>query len=55
MPKETNVGKKLSQRITKRVIMLVMIIMISTPFLTSSMWVQDYTSYEMGLETMYIA
>ena len=48
-------GKKLSQRITKRVIMLVMIIMVATPFFTESMWISDFTSFEMGLQMVYDA
>ena len=53
MFKETNVGKKLSDLTTKRVISLVLSIMISIPFFSVSTYINQYTSYESGIQNLY--
>lgn len=56
IPKETNVGRKLSEQTTKRVIMLVMSIMISIPFFSIDTYhSEEHTSFELGLKTMHFA
>lgn len=51
--KETNVGKKLSDLTTKRVISLVLSIMISIPFFSVNTYIDQYTSYESGIQNLY--
>jgi len=53
LPQETNVGRKLSDLTTKRVITLVMSVMISIPLFTVDTYVTDYTSCESGLKSLY--
>ena len=53
LPQETNVGRKLSDLTTKRVITLVMSVMISIPIFTVDTYVTDYTSCESGLKSLY--
>jgi len=52
---ETNVGRKLSDLTTRRVIALVLSVMISIPLFTTGTFKSDYTSYEYGLSTLYAA
>jgi len=53
VPQETKVGKKLSDLTTKRVITLVMSVMVSVPVFTVSTFVQDTSSGESGLKSVY--
>jgi len=53
IPQETNVGKKLSDLTTKRVITLVMSVMISIPLFSVDTYVSDFTSEESGLNSLY--
>lgn len=48
-PQESNVGRKLSDLTTKRVITLVLSIIISIPLLNQETYVEDTTSHEAGL------
>lgn len=54
MMQETKVGKKLSDLTTKRVIALVLSIMISIPLFTVTTYIPQYTSYESGVENLYL-
>ena len=54
IPQETNVGKKLSDLTTRRVIMLVMSIMLSIPIFSLDTYIEEYTSYESGLRSIYM-
>lgn len=42
---ETNVGKKLSDLTTKRVVIIVLMIMISIPIFNSDTFITEYTTY----------
>ena len=53
IPQETNVGKKLSDLTTKRVITLVMSVMISIPLFSVDTYVSDFTSEESGLNSLW--
>ena len=50
---ETKVGKKLSDLTTQRVIMIVMSIMFAIPIFSLDTYLQEYTAYEAGLNTIY--
>ena len=50
---ETNVGKRLSDLTTKRVISLVLSIMISIPLFSVDTYFVEYTSYQSGAENLY--
>lgn len=49
MPKESKVGKKLSDLTTRRVIILVLAMMFSVPLFTLTTYKPENTSYELGL------
>ena len=51
--KETNLGKKLTDLTTKKVIILVMSIMLCIPLFMLETYESDLTSYESGLEYLY--
>jgi len=53
LPQETNVGKKLSDLTTKRVITLVMSVMISIPIFNVDTYMSDFTSSESGLNSVW--
>jgi len=50
--KESKVGKKLSDLTTRRVIVLVLTMLISVPLFTSSTYIDDNTSNDLGLKMM---
>lgn len=50
IPKESKVGKKLSDLTTRRVIMLVLAMMFSVPAFTITTYKEENTSFEFGLE-----
>ncbi len=52
LEKETNVGKKLSDLTTKRVVIIVLLIMISIPIFSSDTYFDKYSNNEFGLEEM---
>ena len=54
LEKETNVGKKLSDLTTKRVVIIVLLITISIPVLSAGTYFKDYSNYKFGLEEMRI-
>jgi hypothetical protein len=45
IPKESRVGKKLSDRTTKRVILLVLLLLLVLPLFEVSFWVEPYHSW----------
>lgn len=49
---ESKVGKELSELTTRRVIMLVLGILFGVPFFMNSLYTDDNTSYQYGLEVM---
>lgn len=51
--KETNVGKKLSARTTKRVILLVLSIMVCIPVYSPTTYSSPYASYESGVNNLH--
>lgn len=53
-PQESNVGRKLSDLTTKRVITLVLSIIISIPLLNQETYVEDTTSHEAGLRLIHL-
>lgn len=53
MDKETNVGKKLSDLTTKRVVIIVLIIMFCTSIFNASTYIDQYSNYTYGVRTMY--
>ena len=54
LEKETNVGKKLSDLTTKRVVIIVLLITISIPILSAATYFKDYSNYKFGIEEMRI-
>jgi hypothetical protein len=52
LPKESKVGKKLSDLTTKRVIVLVLAILFSVPLFSTSTYIPDEPSYEFGLKLL---
>ena len=51
--KETNVGKKLSDMTTKRVVIIVLIIMLSATLFNVSTYIEQYSNYIYGAKTIY--
>ena len=54
MEKETNVGKKLSDMTTKRVVVIVLLIMLGIPVFSSSTYLLKYSNYEFGVDSMLL-
>ncbi len=52
VPKESKVGKKLSDLTTKRVIVLVLAILFAVPVFSTSSYQADLPSYEYGLSLL---
>lgn len=50
LPEESQVGKRLSDQISKRTILLVLSIIVMAPFLSSSMYMDKDTSFKYGLK-----
>lgn len=50
---ETNVGKKLSDLTTKRVVIIVMLLMISIPIFNADTYFQNKSIYEQGVQELY--
>lgn len=50
---ETNVGKKLSDSTTKRVVIIVVVLMISIPIFSMDTYLTPYDKYQFGLDEMY--
>ncbi len=50
MDKETNVGKKLSDLTTKRVVIIVLLIMITIPIFSSETYIDKLSVHNYGLE-----
>ena len=54
IPHESNVGKKLSNLTTKRVITVVMSVLITIPLFTTDTYLQDYSNGESGLRSIWL-
>jgi len=54
IPQETNVGKKLSNLTTKRVITVVMSVLITIPLFSTDTYLQDYSNGESGLRSLWL-
>jgi hypothetical protein len=54
VPQESKVGKKLSDLTTRRVIVLVLAMLLSVPIFSNSTYLEDNTSYDIGLRMMSI-
>jgi class 3 adenylate cyclase len=54
IPRETNVGKKLSNLTTKRVITVVMSVLITIPLFSTDTYLQDYSNGESGLRSIWL-
>lgn len=52
MPKESKVGKKLSDLTTRRVIILVLAMLLSVPIFSTSTYLDDNDSYEIALDLL---
>jgi hypothetical protein len=52
IPSESRVGKKLSDRTTKRVIMLVLIMLLILPLFEANFYIERYKSWEFGVEAL---
>ena len=50
---ETNVGRKLSDATTKRIVIIVLILMISLPIFSVDTYAPDYTFFDFGITQMY--
>ena len=50
--KESRVGKKLSDLTTKRVIIMVLLLVVFTPFFAADYWVDPIQAYEIGMREM---
>ena len=50
--KESRVGKKLSDLTTKRVIILVLVLVVFTPFFSADYWFDPVQSFEIGLKEL---
>lgn len=50
---ETNVGRKLSDATTKRVVVIVLVLMVCIPLFSVDTYAPDYEFYEFGVSQMY--
>ena len=50
---ETNVGRKLSDATTKRVVLIVLVLMVCIPLFSVDTYAPDYEFYEFGVSQMY--
>ena len=50
--KESKVGKKLSEFTTRKVVILVLIMLFTSPIFTVSTWLEETNSYNYGLDLL---